>query len=177
MKITNTNVIVNYFIPFLNAMSFITKKRLDFNDFKIMSTAIYNGGHRNQKVKDCILTLSYTMNNYRLSTNSESVKVLEFPEELLDKIINATKTIIHLSDGRQVDIITKKEINRRWTNCVYEIIQNNGEIKLASTLNNAGLILDVDFRTVRRYLDGLSTEGDFSIIKNSKIIRVAVFYN
>ena len=117
-----------------------------------MSTAIYNGGHRNQKVKDCILTLSYTMNNYRLSTNSESVKVLEFPEELLDKIINATKTIIHLSDGRQVDIITKKEINRRWTNCVYEIIQNNGEIKLASTLNNAGLILDVDFRTVRKHL-------------------------
>ena len=177
LKITNTNVIVNYFIPFLNTMYFITKKRLDFNDFKIISNAIYNGGHRNKEVKDCILTLSYTMNNYRLSTNSESVKVLELPEGLLDKIINATKTIVHLSDGRQVDIITKKEINIRWTNCVYEIIQNNGEIKLASTLNNAGLILDVDFRTVRKYLNCLSREGDFTTIKDSKIRRVAVFYN
>ena len=72
---------------------------------------------------------------------------------------------------------TKKEINIRWTNCVYEIIQNNGEIKLASTLNNAGLILDVDFRTVRKYLNCLSREGDFTTIKDSKIRRVAVFYN
>ena len=162
----------------------LLKKGLDFNDFKIMSTAIYNGGHRNQKVKDCILTLSYTMNNYRLSTNSESVKVLEFPEELLDKIINATKTIIHLSDGRQVDIITKKEINRRWTNCVYEIIKGSGEVILASTLNEAGEILNVDFRTVRRNLDSLSVasleEGDngkyFTEIKGNQVRRVAVFY-
>jgi hypothetical protein len=177
LKITNTNVIINYFIPFLNTMSFITKKGLDFQDFKIISTAIYNGGHRNKEVKDCILTLSYTMNNYRLSTNSESVKVLELPVGLLDKIINVTKTIVHLSDGRPVDIFTKKEINIRWTNCVYEIIKNNGEIKLASTLNNAGLILDVDHRTVRKYLNSLSTEGDFAIIKDNKIRRVAVFYN
>ena len=68
-------------------------------------------------------------------------------------------------------------VNKHWNNCVFEIIKNNGEIKLASTLNDAGLILDVDFRTVRKYLNCLSTEGDFAIIKDSKIRRVAVFYN
>lgn len=177
VKITNTNVILNYFIPFLNAMSFVTKKGKDFNDFKIISTAVYNGCHRNEEIKNSILTLSHSMNNYRLSTNSELVKVLKLPEGLLDKIINATKTLEHLKDGRQVDIITKKEVNRRWTNCVYEIIQNNGEIRLASTLNEAGIILDVDFRTVRKFLNSLHTEGDFAIVKGNKVRRVPVFYN
>lgn len=177
VKITNTNVIVNYFIPFLNTMSFVTKKGKDFNDFKIISTAVYNGCHRNEEIKNNILTLSYSMNNYRLSTNSELAKVLKLPEGLLDKIINATKTLEHLKDGRQVDIITKKEVNRRWTNCVYEIINNNGEVSLASTLNEAGLILDVDFRSIRKSLNSLHTDGDFAIIKGNNVRRVPVFYN
>jgi hypothetical protein len=53
------------------------------------------------------------MNNYRLSTNSDPKKVVEFSNEDLNKIITAKPTIEHLSDGRQVDIITRKEVNRR----------------------------------------------------------------
>ena len=94
----------------------------------------------------------------------------------MNKIINANKTILHLRDGRQLDIITRKEVNRRWTNCVYEIIKSNRKIVLASTLKNAALILDVDFRTVRKHLDSLFTE-DFVIIKGNKVRRVAVFYS
>ena len=47
VRITNTNILTNYFIPFLNSMKFITKKSEDFNDFKIICNAIYNGLHRN----------------------------------------------------------------------------------------------------------------------------------
>lgn len=56
-------------------MTFFTKKSKDFNDFKIISIAIYNGAYRNEEIKSLILKLSYTMNNYRLSRNSDSQKI------------------------------------------------------------------------------------------------------
>ena len=83
------------------------------------------------------------MNNYRLSTNSEPVLYLS--NEEYNTIIKAKSTIIFLKDGRQIDVITKKEVNRRWINCVYEIINESGEIYLASTLNDAAEILDVTY--------------------------------
>lgn len=78
------------------------------------------------------------MNNYRLCTNLDS-KVCDFSKDDLYKLINAKPTVIHLSDGRQVDSITRKEVNSRWTNCVYEIV-NNKEVILASALNETATI-------------------------------------
>ena len=174
-RISNTNILTNYFIPFFNNMIFITKKSKDFNDFKIICNAIYNGVHRDEEIKSLILKLSYTMNNYRLSSNSDPEKISHLSKESLDRIINAKPSITHLSDGRQLDNITRKEVNRRWTNCVYEIIKNNGEIILASTLNEAAENLNVDFRTVRRHLDSLSEQPE-DFAKDNKIRRMPVFY-
>ena len=117
------------------------------------------------------------MNNYRLSSCSEPEKISALPKENIDRIINAKPTITHLSDGRELDNITRKAVNRRGNNCVFEITKDNGEIILASTLNDAAEILNVDFRTVRRHLDSLSGQQDgFAIIKGNQIKRVAVFY-
>ena len=113
VRILNNNILTNYFLPFLNNMRFITKKGKDFNDLKIICTAVYNGTHRNEEIKPLILKLSYTMNNYRLSSNSEPEKISSLPKEILDRIINAKPTIIHLGDGRQLDSITRKQVNRR----------------------------------------------------------------
>ena len=177
LTISNINILTNYFIPYLENKRFITKKGKDFQDFKIICRAIYNGAYRTEEIKSLILKLSYTMNNFRLSSNSDTNKV---SKEELDKILNAKSTIIHLDDGRQLDNITKKEINRRWTNCVYEIIQSSGEIILASTLNEAAENLKVDFRTVKRNLDSLSEQSgirdNFVEIKGNLVRRVSVFY-
>src|SRR4051812_36785827 len=43
LVIRNTNILVNYFIPFFDNTTFITKKGKDFQDLKIISTAIYKG--------------------------------------------------------------------------------------------------------------------------------------
>lgn len=177
LTISNINILTNYFIPYLENKRFITKKGKDFQDFKIICRAIYNGAYRTEEIKSLILKLSYTMNNFRLSSNSDTNKV---SKEELDKILNAKSTIIHLDDGRQLDNITKKEINRRWTNCVYEIIQSSGEIILASTLNEAAENLKVDFRTVKRNLDSLSEQSgirdNFVEVKENLVRRVSVFY-
>ena len=92
------------------------------------------------------------MNNYRLSSNSEPEKISPLPKESIDRIINAKPAITHLSDGRQLDNITKKAVNRCLNNCVFEITKNNGEIILASTLDDAAEVLNVYFRTVRKHL-------------------------
>lgn len=197
--ISNTNVLMNYLIPFLENKRFVTKKGKDFQDLKIICKAIYEGVYRNEEIKLLILKLSYTMNNYRLSSNSspelcpfflkkkiDKIETSCLSKEELDTLLNGKSTIIHLDDGRQIDHITRKEINRRWTNCVYEIIKESGEVILASTLKEAGEILNVDFRTVRRNLDTLPVasqdfvEGDsgkgFVKIKGNQVRRVAVFY-
>ena len=180
LTISNINILTNYFIPYLENKRFITKKGKDFQDFKIICRAIYNGAYRTEEIKSLILKLSYTMNNFRLSSNSDTNKVSNLSKEELDKILNAKSTIIHLDDGRQLDNITKKEINRRWTNCVYEIIQSSGEIILASTLNEAAENLKVDFRTVKRNLDSLSEQSgirdNFVEVKGNLVRRVSVFY-
>jgi hypothetical protein len=184
LRISNTNVLMNYLIPFLENKRFVTKKGKDFQDLKIICKAIYNGAYRNEEIKLLILKLSYTMNNYRLSSNCSSKEASSLSKEELDTLLNGKSTVIHLEDGRQIDNITRKEVNRRWTNCVYEIIKGSGEVILASTLNEAGEILNVDFRTVRRNLDSLSAasqeEGDngkyFVDIKGNQVRRVAVFY-
>jgi len=151
--INNTNILNNYLIPYLENMPFITKKGKDFDDFKIICTAVYNRTYRTEEIKLLILKLSYSMNNFRLSTNSDLAKVPSLSKESLDKIIKAKPTIRHLDDGRQLDIVTGKAVNIRWTNCIYEIIKDSGEILLASTLNEAAEILGVNFRTVGRHLE------------------------
>jgi hypothetical protein len=94
-------------------MSFITKKGKDFYDFKILSTAIYNGIHRREVIKPLMLELSHSMNKYRLTTNTDLNKSIGLSNESLDKIIKAKPTIRHLEDGRQLDKVTGKAVNRR----------------------------------------------------------------
>ena len=75
LVISNTNILMNYLVPYLENLIFITKKGKDFRYFKIICRAIYNGAHRQENIKYLILKLSYTMNSYRLSSNSDPSKV------------------------------------------------------------------------------------------------------
>jgi len=99
-------------------MEFITKKGKDFIDFKIICEAVYNGSHKNNNIKSLILKLSYTMNNFRLSTTSGLTVFLSKSE--IDQIVNAKPTIEHLKDGRVRDINSNKIIPY-YINSVYEI--------------------------------------------------------
>ena len=68
ITIKNVKVLTNYLVPFLDDMTFLTKKGKDFKDLKIICRAVYNGAYVKDDIKRIILKLSYTMNNYRLST-------------------------------------------------------------------------------------------------------------
>ena len=171
--IKNIRVLHNYLIPFFSEMEFLSKKGLDFADFKFICTAIYNGIHRIDGMKEIILKLSYNMNNYRLSTNIKPVEILS--KEELDKLININPTVKYLFDGRQVDILTNKVLHQQ-VSCVYEIYKPNNEIVLANTLQEAALIVDVYSETLSKHLDSIGSNPEQYIeIKNNKIRRIAVF--
>ena len=178
LKIKNTNVLINYLIPYLNKMTFISKKDLDYTDFKLICKAVYNGSYRTESIKQLIIKLSYSMNNYRLSTNSDINKLKSLSSQDREKIINAKPTIRHLYDGRQLDIVTGKPINRRWTNSIFKIKNDQGKILLASTLNDAAKILGVEYRTINRHLsssEALQANTEYVVINNYKIKRISVF--
>lgn len=176
LTIKNVHFLHNYFIPFFSECHFISKKGLDFIDFKIICKAIYTGAYRNTEIQNLIVKLSLTMNNYRLSTYKGKVvapRLLNLNEKKL--IINAKPTIGHLSDGRQIDLETKKIIHRRSGSCVYEIVKSTNEIVIKSNLSEAAKEIGVGFNTLKRQLNSESV-GQIVEYKGHKIKRIAVFY-
>ena len=174
LTIKNVHFLNNYLIPYFSSEVFITKKGQDFLDLKIICNAIYNGAHFKDEIKSLILKLSYTMNNYRLSTYPGYVE--SFSEEERYLLINATPCLEHLSDGRQRDIVTKKVIHRRSSSCIYEITQPSGVVCIKSNLSEAAKIVGIGFNTLKKRMDVERLEEYPVEYKGHKIKRIAVFY-
>jgi len=157
-------------------MQFITKKGKDFEDFKLICRLLYTGAHKDNDIKSLILKLSLTMNNYRLSTNSERVEPLSSSE--IDTLVNAVPFVEHLEDGRQRDLFTGKIIHQH-SSSIYKIIKPNCFLEqtevLKQTLFEAAEIVGVNIKTLSKILD--VKDNDPIEVKGSLVKRVAVFYN
>lgn len=90
LLIKNINLLYNYLIPFFDNITFYSKKGLDFQDFKLICKAVYFASHKRDDIRRLIVRLSYTMNNYRLSTNPRKELILTSQER--DHINNASPT-------------------------------------------------------------------------------------
>ena len=170
LTIKNVYFLNNVFIPFLEGSKFISKKGLDFKDFKIICHAIFLGTYRTERIKDLLIKLSMTMNNFRLS-NYTGEKVNISNKDIND-ILAAEETIEHLSDGRELDINTKKLIHRRSSSSVFEILKPSGEILIKPNLAECAKEIGVGFNTLKRQLDNPNSEVEY---KGHKIKRIGVF--
>jgi hypothetical protein len=154
-------------------MVFLSKKGLDFNDFKIICKAVYNGIHRINDIKLLLFKLSYTMNNFRLSSHTKPIEYLSKDEK--EKLMLTTPTIEFLNDGRQIDIVTKKVIHQK-ISCIYEIYKPSGEVILVNTLTEAASVLEICPDTLSRHLEvSYSIKKQFVELKNYKVRRIPVF--
>uniref|UniRef100_UPI001FA6ABCE hypothetical protein n=1 Tax=Ciborinia camelliae TaxID=647257 RepID=UPI001FA6ABCE len=172
LTIKNTQFLNNVFIPFFDEMKFISKKGLDFKDFKLICHAIFIGAYRTERIKGLLIKLSMTMNNFRLS-DYKGEKVNISLAEILE-ILDAEATIEHFSDGRELDINTKKLIHRRSSSSVFEILNPSGEIIIKSNLADSAKEIGVGFNTLKRQLDNRIQEVEY---KQYKIKRIGVFKN
>jgi hypothetical protein len=121
LTIKNIKLLNNYFIPFFETSIFISKKGLDFQDFKLICKAVYNGSHKSDEIRSLILKLSYTMNNFRLSTYEGPIETLSIEE--INKVVNAAPFYEYLEDGRVRDLSTNSIITTP-NSCVYEVTRN-----------------------------------------------------
>lgn len=71
LAIFQIDYLFNIFIPFLETLNFQSKKKI-----KLITTLIYQGKHLKPEIKKFILEVSYTMNNFRLTTFNNLSKYL-----------------------------------------------------------------------------------------------------
>ena len=79
LVIKNVHFLNNYLVPFFDEEIFITKKGLDFSDFKIICNAIYIGAHRKEIIKSLIFkdtpAVWEVLSDNRLFSRAFSVKI------------------------------------------------------------------------------------------------------
>ena len=169
LKIKNIKLLNNYFIPFFENTVFISKKGIDFIDFKLISAAVYKGTHKIDEIRSLILKLSYTMNNFRLSTHKGSIEVLSANQR--DMIANVSPLIEYLSDGRLQDLKNNSILTTPGS-CVYEIVTPEGDTVMLDSLKEVLTMVGVDFRALKKQLD---IEGKAVEIKGYIVKRIQVF--
>lgn len=173
LNINNVHILNNYLIPFLDKLTFMTKKVKDFTDFKLICKAVYCGADRRPDVKSLILKLSLTMNEHRLSTNQISSGSSELTVEERNIINRAEPTLVQLPDGRQKDILTNKVIYLHST-CLYEITNlATGETNIVSTLTAGAEVVGVTYRTLTKYMSTSELNPQVEL-KGHRIKRIGV---
>ena len=99
----------------LEAYCLLSKKYLDFEDFKVLCQTIHKGGHKNNLIRELLIKLSLRMNDFRLFsykgdlksnslTNEEFTKLLTTPTEL--PLANDVVYLI-LADDNQEELLVK----------------------------------------------------------------------
>lgn len=148
-------------------MGFISKKGLDFRDFKLICSIIYGGGYKDKTINTLLLKLIETMNNNRLS-NSKQPKS-EITDHEIALLNNVSSAYEYLSDGSIIEIKTGRVVS---INSIYLITLVSGKEKIFANREEVARELGVSLSTVSNKLN-LHREG--VKIKDSFVKRVKVF--
>lgn len=166
--IRNVHLLNNYLIPFFNTMSFISKKALDFSDFKLICHIIYIGAHKNKDIGPLLLKLLNTMNNNRLSNSKKSKSIMTADEMAL--LNNVSPVYEFFSDGSIIDIKTQQKVSQ---NSIYILtFSESGEVKRVASRGDIASNLGISLTTLSKYLK-LQPEG--VTIKGCYLRQVGVF--
>lgn len=172
--IRDIRILHNWFLPYLDKLNFRSKKLKDFSDLKTICRIIYNGSHKDQKIKDLIIKLSFGMNDFRLSNYKGKTPKQIMSSEEINVINKALPLSEHLHDGRVRDTTTGN-IDHNNESSIYIIINpNNGEL-LVKSLKEASSIVGVHYDTLSKKLNALPS-GSLAEINHHHIRRIGVFY-
>ena len=156
LEIHNILLLHNYLIPFLSNFTFLSKKGLDFSDFKIICETIYKGAHKNSLIRELLIKLSLRMNDFRLST---------FKGELVPSLTSDEFTKL-LSAPTELPIVN---------DVVYLILAENQEELLFKSLKEASEIVGVHYSTLSRLIERTNSKevslNNYTIKKISVLCR------
>jgi len=150
LEIYTIDYICNILIPYLDSLQFRTKKYFDYSDFRTIAFLIFQGKHLLEKGKELIIKLGDTMNNNRLSTNSNPLTIDENTRSELDKLIKSEPLIRVDSEGRAMIINERKYIRSTY---IIKAIFLNGSISYFTNGVSCAKALHVSNNTITRRLD------------------------
>ena len=153
LEIHNILLLNNYLIPFLSNFTFLSKKGLDFSDFKIICETIYKGAHKNSLIRELLIKLSLRMNDFRLST---------FKGELVSDLTSDEYTKL-LSAPIELPLVN---------DVVYLISAENQEELLVKSLKEASEVVGVHYSTLSRLLERSNSKE--ATLKNYTIKKISV---
>lgn len=111
LDITQIDFICNILIPYFNNIEFRTKKYLDYVDFRTIALLLLEGKHLTEKGKELIVKLGNSMNDNRLTTNSNPFILDENTKLELKKLINS-KPLIEIDNEGRAKIISENKYIR-----------------------------------------------------------------
>jgi len=176
LDIRDVRILTNYFLPFLQKLNFLSKKYQDFTDLMLICRTVYNGGHKNETIRDLIVKLSKGMNDFRLSNYQGKIPKEVVTKEEVSLLENALPLSEHLPDGRVRDV-SAGNIDHNNESSVYSIIDSNNKESIVNSLKEAGGIVGVHYSTLSRKLDVASQTNSMVKINDYSVRRVRVFYN
>lgn len=173
LEIYQIDFICNILIPYFNNIEFRTKKNLDYLDFKTIAFLILEGKYLTAKGKELIIKLGDTMNNNRLSTNSNILVLDEITKSELDLLIKS-EPLIHIDyEGRAMIISEKKYIRSTYIIKAYFI---NSSFNYFTNGNSCAKFLHVSNDTITKRLnDGKPVKNKEGVIVAQSIKRIKAY--
>jgi hypothetical protein len=173
LEIYQLDYICNILIPYLNNFQFRTKKYLDYLDFKTIAFLIFEGKYLSERGKELIIKLGDTMNNNRLSTNSNPLVLDENERSELNKLIKSEPLIKVDSEGRAMIISEKKYIRSTY---IIKAIFLNGSVSYFTNGVSCSKALHVSNNTITQRLnDGKPVKNKDGLVTALSIKRIKAY--
>lgn len=173
LEISQIDYICNILIPYFDSIEFRTKKYIDYLDFKKIAFFILEGKHLTEKGKQLIIKLGDTMNNNRLSTNSNLLTLDNTTKSELDLLFKSKPLINIDSEGRAIVIHEKKYIRSTY---IIKAIFLNGSINYFTNGVSCAKTLHVSNNIITQRLnDGKPVKNKEGLIVAQTVKRIKVY--
>ena len=113
LSTTQVDFFYKFFIPFLDKLTFLSKKKKDYLDWRLAVYVIYWNKHKTELGKSILFNLGKGMNNNRLSTNMLTYNVNCLETKFSDQINEIPFTIYIDNYGLKREISSNKLVKQR----------------------------------------------------------------
>jgi hypothetical protein len=153
LTIKNVNFIQKVLIPFFDSMSWLSKKELDYNDWKTILKIKELGLHFTDNGKDLIDFLLGQMNNNRLSTCKSPDVKKTFTSVEIESILNKSSNYELQEDGRiLIKSSNKYSFSRKSLKVI--LIDSQGSIfKVFNSKSSCAEFLGISSHTVTKTIE------------------------
>ena len=162
VEILSSNCIKKDLIPFLNSLTWQTKKSLDYQDWKSVLKLTEQGWHEDDEGVELINKIRNQMNNYRLSTNAAPKVDRNALYQEIDKFLSRESNYEE-RNGR-IWIKSKNQVkndNKKSVKVLLEDLEGNVK-EIFDSITSCAIFLNVDPKTVKARI----VKNKFFIFKN-----------